>query len=1710
MIDRTPPATGSSSYSHTPLLPTHTPLDQAKSLLQQAVHYFSSGEVQQAAACAIRASEYLNEARYLLPRATQDFHNDFGVSQALFEEISFQLNQKREAFPFPEVAHPVSIPLTDNASFAGDRSITSPLALRPSKRAGSLSIEHRSAKRANTPQPISIASEASDMDSISAAFSMLSPTRWNVQAFFSSSPSYFSNSISNQPLSRDVVTPEKNKILDLLFKEMLSLLKSVEVPSQPSLFIVYAHNCDAAGEAKAEIARYLIEQLSELCVKLYSDQTPLAQPYSGLQQAPRTESQLEDILISQLGLLPTSLRRGIHPVDKVVVCCSEVLAQYLKWAHYPAFYEQLQAAYDVDVRQQSDTHIREVVKAFYKKDGFHHVLTEIAFLQIRAKDRGDAHGIIPVELTANSHEPYLDLFMSEATVRIGDIPRLEWQAKAGQPVYQNEGRHAVLLKLIERLLARSDMHRTALSQFWQEYSTFMDWLKLQPASLSAAACTERINHILNKVRTALEEQRLRPHRLSLTDLRTALYQSYKLSDLSIQRVSGDKMSLADCYINLAMVESQAQREKDKEELKKQAAVFERLPSSELQRLEAANPNKLIALEKLFEAQKLRDGSEGIPKRILIQGRAGIGKTTLCKKLVYEYYRNGLWQDIFDSILWVPLRRLKTASQTTSIHCLEDLLCHRYFSNHGNAEAQALGKTFLDHQNKTLFILDGLDEVTEMFSENHPLNHFLKHLLNQSYVLITSRPAGVNSSQCNELDLELETIGFNTENVQTYIQKFAPESKQAEIQQFIDRTPLIQSLVNIPIQLDALCYSWNSLPKNQTVTMASLYEAMVSRLWSKDSKRLEKRKSEEKLIAYKLKERIAPEENYLSYLAFKGLEAGKIEFSWEDLSICEEELYKTGGIDTDTYKLKATSFLHTADAEEADEEKRSYHFLHLTFQEFFAAKFLARHLHTQIEMAGKRPSLSTGHAVQTKLDIVPSLKELEAFIATHKYHPRYEIVWWMVSGLLKGSALEYFFTLLEEAPRDLIGIRHQQVMMGCLNEARTQLKTTTRTELEKGFLQWLDFEIENGRSSYSCLGSQRVFPEYLLLDSLNQAERKKKNKVIATFGERPVLSPDALQVLISSLKDDDEGVRDAAARALGRQSTLSLDAIQALISTLKDEDGKVRDTATWALDSHSKLSSYVVQALISFLKDEDLNVRDAAARALGSDSKLSSYAVQALISSLKDEDGKVRDAATRALGSHSELSFYAVQALISFLKDEDWEVRYAVARALGSQSTLSTDEVQALLVSSLKDNHKDVRDAAAGALYGQHTLSTDAVQTLVSSLKDDDEDVRYAAARALGNNGKLPTDALQALIFFLKDECKIRCVAAGTLDSQNTQSSDVLQVLITSMKDDDENVRYAAARALGGQSMLSADAVQALISSLKDDDEDVKYAAARALEDQHTLSTDAVQVLVSSLKDDDEDVRYTAASALENQRTLSTDAVQALVSSLKDNHKCVRYAAASALGSQRTLSTDVVQALVSLLKDDDEGVRYAAAGALENQRTLSTDAVQALIFSLKDKNVSVRCQAEMALGGQSTLSPDAIQALISFLKDGDKFVREAATSFLETQSTLSTDAVQALISSLKDDDKDVRYETASALGAHTNQLFTLLARLERDQVEALYAQVLFPYSCEQIAPLYIQNKQLHFYTPTGLGRPIPLTSKEIQEITEAFKTVQAEAGIISRD
>ena len=100
--------------------------------------------------------------------------------------------------------------------------------------------------------------------------------------------------------------------------------------------------------------------------------------------------------------------------------------------------------------------------------------------------------------------------------------------------------------------------------------------------------------------------------------------------LAIERLSGERLPFNDCYINLALV--------DRFELTR-----EEMPSFLVEarlRQELGNTKELIKLENLFESRRLSNGFVGTPRRIFIQGRAGVGKPRCVRSWHSSFSING--------------------------------------------------------------------------------------------------------------------------------------------------------------------------------------------------------------------------------------------------------------------------------------------------------------------------------------------------------------------------------------------------------------------------------------------------------------------------------------------------------------------------------------------------------------------------------------------------------------------------------------------------------------------------------------------------------------------------------------------------------------------------------------------------------------------------------------------------------------------------------------------------------------------------------------------------------------------------------------------------------------------------------------------------------------------------------------------------------------
>jgi hypothetical protein len=238
--------------------------------------------------------------------------------------------------------------------------------------------------------------------------------------------------------------------------------------------VVYAHENAKVGEASSHYVTEIINWLNELRAPNLSDKFPLLRGSES-----DANPALNDILTSQIRLLPAY--EGPDKVESIILCISPVLRSYYDDVFTRDYIDQIEQLYETrEDMEKFERKVRNFVESQLKMDGFHHVLTEIAFLKIRSLHYGsDDCGIIPFMLDGG--DLGID-FLSGLSVRV--VPPSP--AELGD-------RHESFFKLLEKLypLASGDF-RSCL----EHYQTLRQWCGEDRHEMSPQ---EKVEHTIQRL-----------------------------------------------------------------------------------------------------------------------------------------------------------------------------------------------------------------------------------------------------------------------------------------------------------------------------------------------------------------------------------------------------------------------------------------------------------------------------------------------------------------------------------------------------------------------------------------------------------------------------------------------------------------------------------------------------------------------------------------------------------------------------------------------------------------------------------------------------------------------------------------------------------------------------------------------------------------------------------------------------------------------------------------------------------------------------------------------------------------------------------------------------------------------------------------------------------------------------------------------------------
>ena len=378
------------------------------------------------------------------------------------------------------------------------------------------------------------------------------------------------------------------------------------------------------------------------------------------------------------------------------------------------------------------------------------------------------------------------------------------------------------------------------------------------------------------------------------------------------------------------------------------------------------PQNSIPLEEvkdLFYPNK--DTKQKCPHKILVIGRPGIGKTVLTEKILLDWAneRDRFYHDkiaFYFKFRWFNGNRIPVTLKT--------FLCNG--AQLSNEKFQEVYEEITKHPEKTLLIFDGLDEFNSDLDcpndwppPNDPdfpmsaISLFRKlisgHLLPEATVLVTSRPTANQFYSKFKFDRTVEIIGFTQDRIKEYVPKFCQSHNkddfEAKIWNHIQSSSDLLNSCYIPVNcwiivtilLESLKDPQKEVNASPT-TLTDLYQAAVTHFDKERFRKFDRHSSEEAT-------------KKLQSLAFKGIEPMQLIF---DNALFDEEMKQSGLLNSlsNPYSQVQTQFC----------------FIHLTIQEFLAAKHVIESFHSE---------------------------EIKGFISAHINSGKWHLVLQFIAGLL---------------------------------------------------------------------------------------------------------------------------------------------------------------------------------------------------------------------------------------------------------------------------------------------------------------------------------------------------------------------------------------------------------------------------------------------------------------------------------------------------------------------------------------------------------------------------------------------------------------------------------------------------------------------------------------------------------------------------------------
>ena len=321
--------------------------------------------------------------------------------------------------------------------------------------------------------------------------------------------------------------------------------------------------------------------------------------------------------------------------------------------------------------------------------------------------------------------------------------------------------------------------------------------------------------------------------------------------------------------------------------------------------------------------------------ILIEGSPGIGKTTFCLKLAYDWanQRSAASFPGFELVLLLKCRDIDGD--------LTEAITEQLLPNDISKDIREKFLHFIKdihNQERVLIILDGLDELPE--KSRHHVELFLhRRILSFCYVLATTRQEkGIEVRKQFVFDILLQIEGFTEGDSFEYIRRHfknvgpGQSSKAEKLIEEIKENVLLRDLQKNPLHLLLLCVVYQDHEGKLPSSRTNLYQVIVVCLLRRYCARHNVKASKEDVD---LEKQFKRDIRCLGELAWNCLLKDRHSFFEEEL----EELERRN----DKLVARRLGFVYKEESLKVLKPQHEYCFLHKSFQEFLAASYVAHKL-----------------------------------------------------------------------------------------------------------------------------------------------------------------------------------------------------------------------------------------------------------------------------------------------------------------------------------------------------------------------------------------------------------------------------------------------------------------------------------------------------------------------------------------------------------------------------------------------------------------------------------------------------------------------------------------------------------------------------------------------------------------------------------------------